>query len=54
MDTPQWPLLYETQEILKEKALPPEAIADPLVFLACEESRGMTGTSIDVYGAPWP
>jgi 3-oxoacyl-[acyl-carrier protein] reductase len=47
-------MLGDDPEILKENPLPPEAIADPLVFLACEESRGMTGTSIDVYGAPWP
>jgi len=37
-----------------EKLLPPEAVADAILFLACEDSRGMTGTAIDVFGSPWP
>jgi len=47
-------MLGTDPQILKEKVLPPEAVADPILFLACEDSRGMTGTSIDVFGAPWP
>lgn len=47
-------MLGTDPEILKEKVLPPEAIADPILFLACEDSRGMTGTAIDVFGSPWP
>ncbi len=38
----------------KEKLLPPEVVADAILFLACEDSRGMTGTTIDVFGSPWP
>jgi NAD(P)-dependent dehydrogenase (short-subunit alcohol dehydrogenase family) len=38
----------------QEKLLPPEAIADAILFLACDDSRGMTGTAIDVFGSPWP
>ena len=37
-----------------EKLLPPEAVADAILFLACGDSRGMTGTAIDVFGSPWP
>ena len=41
-------------DMVKEKLLPPEAVADAILFLACDDSRGMTGTSIDVFGSPWP
>jgi 3-oxoacyl-[acyl-carrier protein] reductase len=41
-------------DMSKEKLLPPEAVADAILFLACEDSRGMTGTTIDVFGSPWP
>jgi NAD(P)-dependent dehydrogenase (short-subunit alcohol dehydrogenase family) len=47
-------MLGDDPQILKEKILPPEAVADPILFLACEDSRGMTGTSLDVFGSPWP
>lgn len=41
-------------DMSREKLLPPEAVADAILFLACDDSRGMTGTSIDVFGSPWP
>ena len=41
-------------DMTQEKLLAPEAVADAILFLACDDSRGMTGTAIDVYGAPWP
>jgi 3-oxoacyl-[acyl-carrier protein] reductase len=47
-------MLGDDPQILKEKILPPEAVADPILFLACDESRGMTGTSIEVFGSTWP
>ncbi len=41
-------------DMSQEKLLLPEAVADAILFLACEDSRGMTGTAIDVFGSPWP
>jgi NAD(P)-dependent dehydrogenase (short-subunit alcohol dehydrogenase family) len=47
-------MLGSDPQILAEKILPPEAVADAILFLACDDSRGMTGTAIDVFGSPWP
>jgi len=47
-------MLGDEPQILKERILLPEAVADPILFLACDDSRGMTGTCIDVFGSPWP
>ncbi len=41
-------------DMAKEKLLPAEAVADAILFLACDDSRGMTGAAIDVFGSPWP
>lgn len=38
---------------LSEEPMPPEAVADVVVFLASDESRAMTGRCVDVFG-PWP